>query len=100
MRRFDCELRKVFEATISHFSHNRRVMIENTLSLQRGGFASRIQGISQKLPLSSPEPLTSTLPHPQFSTLLLKMLSNRVHYRKNASKRSQFLVEAVKLSPR
>jgi hypothetical protein len=38
--------------------------------------------------------------HLQFSTLHLKTLSNRVHHRQNASKRYQFLVGAVNLSPR
>ena len=39
------------------------------------------------MPLSSPEPLNSTLPHLQFFTLHLKTLSNRAH-RENVSELS------------
>jgi hypothetical protein len=34
VRRFDCELKEVFEAAIPQVSHDRRVMFENTPSLQ------------------------------------------------------------------
>jgi hypothetical protein len=83
VRRFDCELKEVFEAAIPHVSHDRRVMIENTPSLQSDA-DSRVQEIFQKLPLSGSEPLTSALPHLQFSTLRLSTLSNRVHHLRNA----------------
>ena len=38
------------------------------------------------MPLSSSEPLNSTVPHLQFPTLHLKTLSNRVHHRENGLK--------------
>jgi hypothetical protein len=53
MRRFDCEFKEIFEAAIPHVSHDRRVVIDNALSLQRGVDSLREpQGFLRKLPLS------------------------------------------------